>query len=616
MIFLSIAMFVFVIIPRNDEEFHEIIEGKVIECKENWAIIHCDHQNVKVYHHHPLKYGDIVKMEMKQLSINKASNDHGFDEELYYKSHNIQIKAQLNRLLLQTHSYQFVDWIEERSSDDPAVKSYQRLFILGIKDEYIENDYQQLLNLSVVHLFALSGMHLHYLKKLMNQILTSFLPKHYINILIYIFFLFYLTHIPFSISLYRAFFMMILYDIFGKYFNKLDIFSVVLICFLIINPYYIYHYSFIFSFGIYFMVLMSDGLKYQEFYIYILSLPFIICTQNRIYLISFLFSLFLGVFVEFFYQLIILSIPFSFLTVLLKMIVNVFNHMIHFTASLDYKIIYATPPLSLIILFYLISYFLVMRKQLNLKTTFQKCLLISLLIAGYIHGKYPLYAQVTMIDVGQGDCTLIRLPFSQGTILIDTGGNRDYDLASSTLIPYFHSIGLSSIDYVYISHDDYDHCGALESLQKNFDVKKVIRDYEEERVIGDLKIEMLKTKQQYDNSNDRSLIMKLTLYDFHFLFMGDASATVEKDLLEEYQHLDIDVLKVSHHGSKTSSSVYLFELIQPQIAMIGVKKNNLYKHPADIVIERLQRKGVQILRTDEDGMFHLRFYHQSGYIFR
>lgn len=76
-----------------------------------------------------------------------------------------------------------------------------------------------------------------------------------------------------------------------------------------------------------------------------------------------------------------------------------------------------------------------------------------------------------------------------------------------------------------------------------------------------------------------------------------------------------DIIKVSHHGSQTSSGVELFELIQPQIAMISVKKNNLYKHPSDKVIKRLKRKGIMILRTDEIGMFHLCFYKKLYYIF-
>ena len=257
-----------------------------------------------------------------------------------------------------------------------------------------------------------------------------------------------------------------------------------------------------------------------------------------------------------------------------------------------------------------------MKKQLKLKCTFQHLLLISLLISSFFYGKYSLYASVTMIDVGQGDCTFIRLPMNRGNILIDTGGNVNYDIAESVLIPYFYSIGVSSLDYVYISHDDFDHCGALESLIRHFEVKNVIKKYEEKRIVNELSIEMLKTDKVYRDTNDNSLIMKISLYDCHFLFMGDASKEVEKDLYNEYGKIDIDVLKVSHHGSSTSTGNDLFKMISPKIAMIGVGKNNIYKHPSYQVIDRLNRKGINILRTDEDGMFHIRFYGENGYIFR
>lgn len=614
--FLLCVSLIYTFIPQRDKEFHEIIEGKVVQCNGNSAIIQCDNQNVKVYHDVQFKYGDKVIMKISELEINEQSNDNAFNEKIYYQSNDLDIKAKCIQIIKKSHSYNFVDFIESRMSSHQVVKSYQRLFLLGIKDELIEDEYQQLLSLSVVHLFALSGMHLYYLKKFISQIFSLVLNKEKSDIVVYLLLFMYLIHIPYSISLRRAFYMMILDVLLKRYFNKLDVYCLVFMAFLLKNPFYIYNYSFIFSFGIYLIVLLTHDMKYQEFYIYLFSLPFIIYMQNKVYLISYLFSLFLGIFVEYFYQIILLSLPFSFMNVILNILIDILEDMIALVSCFDYGLIFAKPTLSFIILFYIVVFIIIMRKQLNLKTSFYHCLLISLIIAGFIHGKYNIYATVTMIDVGQGDCTLIRLPFHQGNILIDTGGNYDYDLATTTLIPYFQSVGISSLDYVYISHDDFDHCGALESLTQNFKVKNIIRDYEEKRIIGDLTIEMLKSDNQYSDSNDCSLVMKLTLYDYTFLFTGDISVSVEEDLYEKYGKIDIDILKVSHHGSKSSSGNTLFKMIQPKIAMIGVKKNNLYKHPSIEVIERLERKGITILRTDEDGMFHLRFYGNNGYILR
>ena len=168
--------------------------------------------------------------------------------------------------------------------------------------------------------------------------------------------------------------------------------------------------------------------------------------------------------------------------------------------------------------------------------------MIALLVTFSFYSQYKLYAEVTMIDVGQGDCTLIRLPMNQGNILIDTGGNKDYDLATQKL------------DYVYISHSDFDHCGALESLIEHFHVDQVIDRYEEERIIGCMKVKMFKSNKIYFDNNDQSLIMLVELFENRILFTGDASSQVEEDLRKQYRNLNVDILKISHHGSKTATS--------------------------------------------------------------
>ena len=242
--------------------------------------------------------------------------------------------------------------------------------------------------------------------------------------------------------------------------------------------------------------------------------------------------------------------------------------------------------------------------------------MLALFISFFVYSRYKIYGEITMIDVGQGDCTLIRLPMNQGNILIDTGGIKDYDLATQTLIPYFRAIGIDQLDYVYISHNDYDHCGALTSLHEHFPIKHIVESYEQKRQIGCATIQMLKSDRIYTEKNDQSLVMYVQLPACSLLLTGDASTQVESDLSSQLQNLDVDILKVSHHGSRSATSSQFLNDITPSIAMIGVKKNNLYHHPSDEVIERLQRKKITILRTDQDGMFHIRFYGKSRYILK
>ena len=171
-------------------------------------------------------------------------------------------------------------------------------------------------------------------------------------------------------------------------------------------------------------------------------------------------------------------------------------------------------------------------------------------------------------------------------------------------------------------HGDYDHMGEAINLVENFKVDEVIfncaefNQLEQELIkalekkkipyyscikelnIDDNKLYFLNNKD-YGNENDNSSVIYTELNKYKFLFMGDASVEVEKDLIEKYNLQDIDVLKVRHHGSKTSSSKEFINEINPKYSIISVGKNNRYGHPNDSVLDNLDKS--KIYRTDEDG---------------
>ena len=238
-----------------------------------------------------------------------------------------------------------------------------------------------------------------------------------------------------------------------------------------------------------------------------------------------------------------------------------------------------------------------------------------------------------MIDVGQGDSLLIRTKNNK-SIMIDTGGsitykkekwelkNRNFDIEKSTIIPFIKSIGINKIDYLFLTHGDYDHMGESIDLVENFKVEKVIfncgeyNDLEKELIkvldkkkipyyscikelnIDKNKLYFLQTKE-FDNENDNSNVIYTELNGYKFMFMGDASNTIEYEILNEYNLPDIDVLKVGHHGSKTSSGKVFIDGINPKYSIISVGKNNRYGHPNKEVLNNLD--GSKIYRTDQDG---------------
>ena len=171
-------------------------------------------------------------------------------------------------------------------------------------------------------------------------------------------------------------------------------------------------------------------------------------------------------------------------------------------------------------------------------------------------------------------------------------------------------------------HGDYDHMGEAINLVNNFKVEKVIfncgiyNDLEQELIkvldkkkipyyscikelnIDDNKLYFLNNKD-YDNENDNSSVIYTELSNHKFLFMGDAGVEVEEDLIEKYNLQDIDVLKVGHHGSKTSSSKEFINEVNPKYSIISVGKNNRYGHPNKEVLNVLDKS--KIYRTDQDG---------------
>ena len=116
--------------------------------------------------------------------------------------------------------------------------------------------------------------------------------------------------------------------------------------------------------------------------------------------------------------------------------------------------------------------------------------------------------------------------------------------------------------------------------------------------IDNNKLYFLQTKE-YDNENDNSNVIYTELSGYNFMFMGDASSTTEKEIIDKYNLPDIDVLKVGHHGSRTSSSIEFINEINPEYSIISVGKNNRYGHPNKEVLDALEES--KIYRTDEDG---------------
>lgn len=215
-----------------------------------------------------------------------------------------------------------------------------------------------------------------------------------------------------------------------------------------------------------------------------------------------------------------------------------------------------------------------------------KGLTLSLINFLMIYASYPWFYTVSMLYVGQGDALLLQAPFNQSVILIDTGPPSQFANLKASL----DHRGIHTIHTLIITHDDLDHNGNLEALSKDFDIKQLVklgRDIEDDWFY--LKYLPI---QDAKEDNDLSLVYHVQIAATRFLFMGDLGVAGELQLIKANPELKSDILKLGHHGSKTSSSLAFLEHVQARIAWISAGRNN-YGHPHVDVLERLDRLAMR-----------------------
>jgi len=217
-------------------------------------------------------------------------------------------------------------------------------------------------------------------------------------------------------------------------------------------------------------------------------------------------------------------------------------------------------------------------------------------------------ASLIFVDVGQGDCVHIKGDNGR-TMLIDGGGNINYNVGKKVLKPYLLKNGFSRVDLAAATHLHTDHYLGLEQLKHCFDVDSMLTEGKAGDVIQLSKEQWLEIlwplvhDPDTEDENLNSLIFMVHDHGVKTLITGDITEEGEMLLVERYDRTDklqADVLKIAHHGSKYSTSDTFLDVVQPKVAVISVGRNN-YGHPSEIVIEKLKKKGIIVFRTDLDG---------------
>ena len=576
----------------------------------------------------------LIRGEMQQIDNNTVPNNFNYRE--YLKKHKIYHMMKATEVIFLQGEVNFLYKIKNmvvKRVTKIDNSGYMKGFILGDKSE-IEY-YTKYQTLGIAHLFAISGMHIGLFSTFLLKILHKLgdKPKY---LLVILFLLLYGFIVGFTPSIKRCLLFFILNCI-NKLF-KLNL-SLLKVFTLTISLLILFDVNLIYDVGFLYSVFTVGGIILNQAYInkgnylvkslklsyiaFLFSLPIALHNFYAVNFLAIIYNLFYVPFVSLImYPLCLLSFIISPLERIFLVLVFIFEKVSGRLVTFDFLTLYMKMPLFSMVLFYLclILIFKLGRKK------YYAGLIISILL---FYGKIFLDANwyIYYFDVGQGDCALLISARQREVIMIDTGGLKSYDEASTyyvsdKIITFLHSRGIKKIDKVLLSHGDYDHmgdalniiqkvkvtevifnCGEFNDLEKELIKvldKKKIRYYLciKELNIDNNKLYFLQTKE-YDNENDNSNVIYTELNGYKFMFMGDAGIEKEKDILNKYKISNVDVLKVGHHGSKTSSSKTFINEINPKYSVISVGKNNRYGHPNREVLNNLEQS--KIYRTDQDG---------------
>ena len=573
--------------------------------------------------------GDIIEIKGYLKEYDNNTNFNQFNYKDYKKLNNIYFKLYIDSYKVIGESKSIILNIKRKIDDRiKYLKSYNylKVFLLGDKSEIDNDQVSTYKNLGIIHLFSISGMHLSLLLELIEFIYKKNNIKRSIITIILLFIYYLIVH---TVSLLRCIIFFIIKKINQLLLinlNRKKELAISVMTLIIIKPTLIYnlgfYYSTILSIAISLYYRKINNLKSQflkSFYIsiiaFLFSLPLNLYINFEVNILSIINNIiFIPLITTILFPLSLLTLLFPFLDDLLYLSMNIIEKISNLLVNNSFTFIFKKPDLLLIIIYYFVISLVINNKKYLI-------FLIALLLIHYNINVFIKESFLLAFDVGQGDSLLIHS--NNKDILIDTGGTySNYNMAKNILIPTIKSFGIRKVDTLIITHGDFDHMGEAINLVNNFKVEKVIfncgpyNDLEKELIkvldkkkikyyscikelnIDKNKLYFLQTKV-YDNENDNSNVIYTELNGYKFMFMGDASVTTEKEIIQKYNLPDIDVLKVGHHGSKTSSGIDFINEINPKYSVISVGKENRYGHPNKEVLNVLE--DTKIYRTDQDG---------------
>ncbi|KPB05070.1 DNA internalization-related competence protein ComEC/Rec2 [Bacillus sp. CHD6a] len=558
---------------------------------------------------------------------------------------------------------------------DQPTAGFMVSLIFGDRSSIIQDILDAYQQLGLVHLLAISGLHVGIITAAIFYFgIRSGLSRQWMNLLLLFLLPLYVLLAGGAPSVMRAATMTVValtLLLMKKKVFSIDTIGLACIFVLILNPYYLYHIGFQLSFSVSLSLLLaSSSLRKVQNSVAQLFIVSIIAQVASLPLLLYhfyqfsLWSPFLNLLFVPFYSLYVLPVSFLLFFILLlspdhvSLLVPFLSYPLTFMNSFAVKIaefpigtlVFGKPSILLMTAYGFSIIFFFYKWEVNKRRSAVVVLILCLVFHWNINYFNP-FGKVVILDIGQGDAIFIRLPFNKGRYLIDTGGafsfpqeewekrRREFHSGSDVLVPFLKAEGVRRLDKLILTHGDFDHIGNVKSLWGVVGIEEVIvpkgfgEGKVEQEIIkeaqrsgvgmgmavpntgwkeGETSFLYVHPSQLYDSKNEGSIVLFAVLGKKNWLFTGDIGEEGERDLIHHNPNLKVDVLKVGHHGSNTSSTAGFLDTIRPDVAIISVGRNNRFGHPHEDVLERLSHVKAKVYRTDLQGAILFDFTHRGG----
>ena len=591
-------------------------------------VIRTDSYDIVIIRYQMMKYrfyassnlydpGDLIFIDGEVNKFRGQSIFHGFNAKNYFLSQGIMGEVDLHHIELVEKGFNFNVLKDTLSQhiDSLVSKDYIKAFIFGEKSIPIEEQktYQ---SLGIIFLFSISGLHLYALTFIIKKIMFYFNlnQRTQKSLILSVYFIFLYLY-SFSTTILRISLLYIFHWINDRYYLKLthlDLIQCIFFILILFNPYLIYDQGLLIVYLILNLLVLLKPILHGKNYmvrqlkvsglIQIVLLPF--KTMNYLVLlvlmplIVFFLSgpAFLLAVMSLFFKPID-ALFFNLMTIFFKFISNLSAYGIQFFLP-------AIPHFLMIVYFLIILYIFYTSHS---KQKIIGILVIFLLFFVQILKPYDFKTKIMMLDVGQGDTFYFE--------------SRDCKMMIDSYqgsLNFLQNRGIYHLNYLFLTHSDTDHIKEAVEITSHIKVDHIGVSYYEtypglygslmplhhrnKMTCGEFEIDVLGPIKRYENNNDNSLVLKIQVYEKTMLFTGDIENDAENDLIETYgTELKSDLLKVSHHGSITSTSDNFLELVNPTMAWISAGYENRFGFPHQEVMERLKEKSIEIYRTDQEG---------------